>query len=169
MNKWDRGVDYEVVYERLLRLIKRERKPKLKAYAFILLIQLRNGSRVSEAVKAFKEYLLTGKREVEVPLSKKKKPERRLMVIPDVEFDRSSAAADLLDIDDNLLVWRVKKYAEKKLRVNTHSLRYAFITYLLRQGINPAVVAKITGHSKLDFILHYTQSKEAERVLRELE
>ncbi|MEM4562488.1 MAG: tyrosine-type recombinase/integrase [Thermofilum sp.] len=168
VNKWDKGVDYGVVYERLLRLIRRERKPKLRAYAFILLIQLRNGSRVSEAVKAFKEYLLTGKREVEVPLSKKKKPEKRLMVIPDVEFDRSSAA-DLLGVDDELLVWRVKKYAEKKLRVNTHSLRYAFITYLLRQGVNPAVVAKITGHSKLDFILHYTQAKEAERILKELE
>ncbi|MEM2474726.1 MAG: tyrosine-type recombinase/integrase [Thermofilaceae archaeon] len=168
VNKWDKGVDYGVMYERLLRLVKRERSPKFKAYAFILLIQLRNGSRVSEAVRAFKEYVLTGKREVEIPLSKKKKIEKRLMVIPDVEFDRSSAA-DLLGVDDELLVWRVKKYAEKKLRVNTHSLRYAFITYLLRQGVNPAVVAKITGHSKLDFILHYTQSKEAERVLREVE
>ncbi|MEM1909898.1 MAG: tyrosine-type recombinase/integrase [Thermofilum sp.] len=168
MVKWDKGVDFEVAYERLLRLIKRERKPLPKAYAFILLIQLRNGSRVSEAVRAFKEYLLTGKREVEVPLSKKKRVEKRLMVIPDVEFDRSSAV-DLLDVDDRLLAKRVKMYALNRLKVNTHSLRYAFITYLLRQGVNPAVVAKITGHSKLDFILHYTQAKEAERVLKELE
>ncbi|MEM4454829.1 MAG: tyrosine-type recombinase/integrase [Thermofilaceae archaeon] len=167
VKKWDKGVDFEVAYERLLRLVKRERRPKLKAYAFILLTQLRNGSRVSEAVRAFKEYVLTGRREVEVPLSKKKKAEKRLMVIPDAELDRSSVV-DLLDVSDKLLTWRVKKYAEKRLGINTHSLRYAFITYLLRQGVNPAVVAKITGHSKLDFILHYTQAKEAERLLRDL-
>ncbi|MEM4455521.1 MAG: hypothetical protein QXT28_12460 [Thermofilaceae archaeon] len=168
VKKWDRGVDFEVMYERLVRLTRRERRPHNRAYAFILLIQLRNGSRVSEAVRAFREFLLTGRKEVQVPLSKKKKNESRLMVIPDIGFDRS-AAVDLLDVDEQLLVKRVKVYAKRRLGVNTHSLRYAFITYLLRQGVNPAIVARVTGHSKLDFILHYTQSKEAERVLREVE
>lgn len=56
-----------------------------------------------------------------------------------------------------------------RLKVNAHSLRYAFITYLLKQGVNPTIVARVTGHTKLDFILHYTQAKEAERVLRELQ
>ncbi|MEM2678708.1 MAG: tyrosine-type recombinase/integrase [Thermofilaceae archaeon] len=168
MVKWDKGVEFEVTYERLLRLVRRERRPRNRAYAFILLIQLRNGSRVSEAVRAFREYVLTGKREIQVPLSKKKRPETRLMVIPEVDFDRSEAV-DLLDVDERLLAKRVKMYALNRLKVNTHSLRYAFITYLLRQGVNPAIVAKVTGHTKLDFILHYTQAKEAERVLRELE
>ncbi|MEM1868148.1 MAG: tyrosine-type recombinase/integrase, partial [Thermosphaera sp.] len=158
---------FEVTYERLLRLIKRERRARNRAYAFILLIQLRNGSRVSEAVRAFREYILTGRTEVQVPLSKKKRAETRLMVIPDIGFDRKEAA-DLLDLEERLLVKRVKMYAKNRLKINTHSLRYAFITYLLRQGVNPSIIAKITGHTKLDFILHYTQQRVAEEVLRGL-
>ncbi|MEM1690869.1 MAG: hypothetical protein QXG48_05400 [Thermofilaceae archaeon] len=168
VNKWDKGVDFEVTYERLLRLVRRERRPRNRAYAFILLIQLRNGSRVSEAVRAFREYLSTGRSEVLVPLSKKRRSEMRLMVIPEVGFDRTSVV-DLLDLEERLLIKRVKMYALRRLKVNTHSLRYAFITYLLKQGVNPTIVARVTGHTKLDFILHYTQAKEAERVLRELQ
>ncbi|MEM4501773.1 MAG: tyrosine-type recombinase/integrase [Thermofilaceae archaeon] len=167
VKKWDKGVDYVVMFERLVRLVKREKRPRNRAYAFILLIQLRNGSRVSEAVRAFREYLASGRREVYVPLSKKKKPEVRLMVIPDVEFDRASVV-ELLEVSEEALTKRVKMYAKNRLKVNTHSLRYAFITYLLKEGVNPSIVAKITGHTKLDFILHYTQAKAAEEVLRGL-
>ncbi|MFP3287548.1 MAG: tyrosine-type recombinase/integrase [Acidilobus sp.] len=48
---------------------------------------------------------------------------------------------------------------------STHSLRYAFISYLLRKGVSPSIVAKIVGHSSLDHILHYTEVKLAEEVL----
>ncbi|MEM4847239.1 MAG: tyrosine-type recombinase/integrase [Thermosphaera sp.] len=167
VKKWDKGVDYVVMFERLLRLVKRERRARNRAYAFILLIQLRNGSRVSEAVRAFREYLASGRREVYVPLSKKKKPEVRLMVIPEVDFDRT-AAVELLEVGEEALTKRVKMYAKNRLGVNTHSLRYAFITYLLKEGVNPSIIAKITGHTKLDFILHYTQQRVAEEVLRGL-
>jgi len=167
VNKWDKGVDFEVTYERLLRLVRRERRARNRAYAFILLIQLRNGSRVSEAVRAFREYITTGRTEVQVPLSKKKRVETRLMVIPDIGFDRTTAV-ELLEVNEGLLTKRVKMYAKNRLKVNTHSLRYAFITYLLKQGVNPAIVARVTGHTKLDFILHYTQQKAAEEILRGL-
>ncbi|MEM1867919.1 MAG: tyrosine-type recombinase/integrase, partial [Thermosphaera sp.] len=110
---------------------------------------------------------LTGKREVLVPLSKKKKHEERLMVIPEVDFDRT-AAVELLEVNERLLTKRVKMYAKNRLKINTHSLRYAFITHLLKEGVNPAIVARVTGHTKLDFILHYTQAKAAEEVLRGL-
>ncbi|MEM4675473.1 MAG: tyrosine-type recombinase/integrase [Nitrososphaerota archaeon] len=165
--KWDKGIDFIVVYERLARLVKRERRAHNRAYAFILLIQLRNGSRVSEAVRAFREFMLTGRTEVYVPLSKKKRPTLRLMVIPEIDFNRKECA-DLLDVSERLLIKRVKMYALNRLKVNTHSLRYAFITYLLREGVNPSIVAKITGHAHLDSILRYTQEKEAERILRGL-
>jgi len=32
---------------------------------------------------------------------------------------------------------------------NTHSLRYAFITHLLRPSHSPSIAAKIMGHSPL--------------------
>jgi site-specific recombinase XerD len=54
------------------------------------------------------------------------------------------------------------------LNINTHSLRYAYITYLLRQNVNPAIVSKIIKHSRLDTLLHYVQEKVGESVLREM-
>lgn len=166
---WDKGVDFEYAYARLLRLCRRGRERE-RCYAFILLIQLRNGSRVSEAVRAFLEWLRTGREEAYVKLAKRKRgrEEERLMVIPSDAGVERSACVELAEVREDLLVKRVKKFAENKLGFNTHSLRYAFITYLLRQGVNPAIVAKVTGHKRLDYILHYTQAKEAERLLRDL-
>jgi hypothetical protein len=80
---WDRGVDYEFAYHTLLSLIKSSSTTDTqKCYLVIALIQLRNGSRVSEAARAFKTWLATGRSEVEVEVSKRKRSEKRLMVIP---------------------------------------------------------------------------------------
>jgi site-specific recombinase XerD len=75
---------------------------------------------------------------------------------------------ELLGLNDAKLVNRVKTYAKESYGFNTHSLRYAFITHLLKQGINPAVVSKITGHKNLGYILTYTQEKAGVEVLRNL-
>ena len=63
---------------------------------------------------------------------------------------------------------RIKVYAVKELWINTHSLRYARITHMLRNNVSPSIVAKITGHKKLDYILKYTQIKTAEEALRSI-
>jgi len=54
------------------------------------------------------------------------------------------------------------------LGINRHSLRYAFITYLLRKGISPSLIAKITRHKNLNYILTYTQQKTADKILEKL-
>jgi len=134
-----------------------------------MLIQLRNGSRISEAVRCYKEFLLTKSREIRVRVSKKKREDYRLMIVPpEIEIDLNNVCYDLLEVDDKMLVNRIKSYASQRLKINTHSLRYAFITYLLRQGINPAIISKITRHSRLDHILTYTQEKVGEEVLRKM-
>ncbi|MEM4976513.1 MAG: hypothetical protein QXT64_04230 [Desulfurococcaceae archaeon] len=170
--KWDKGVDYDAVYSLLLKSIRKKKERKDRrlvslCYDFILLLQLRNGLRISEAVRAFKQYILTRKNELEVNVSKKKRREMRLVIVPEIGFD-TSLCVDLVNVDDDVLVKRIKSYASGMLKINTHSLRYAFITYLLRQGVNPSIVAKITKHSKLDFILSYTQEKTAEDILRNI-
>ncbi|MEM1996488.1 MAG: integrase [Candidatus Bathyarchaeia archaeon] len=163
--KWDKGLDYEYCYSVLLRRLQRARNNKQYCYYAILLTQLRNGSRVSEAVRAFIEFVKTGKRELDVNVSKKKRVEKRLMIIPN-EIEREKCM--FLDDDEGVLTKRVKVFCKQKLGFNTHSLRYAFITYLLRQGVNPSIIAKITKHSKLDFILTYTQEKAGEEILKNL-
>jgi site-specific recombinase XerD len=141
-------------------------------YDAILLTQLRNGSRVSEAVRSFREFLMTKTIEVSVRVSKRKDNAQRLMVIPRELINTNNINIDickeLLIFNDKRLIDRVKHYAKRVYGFNTHSLRYAFITHLLKQGINPAVVSKITGHKNINYVLTYTQEKAGVEVLRSL-
>jgi site-specific recombinase XerD len=168
MSKWDKGLDYESAYSVILRKIERVKGNKTKCYLVIALIQLRNGSRISEAIRAFKTWLIHNKTELYVPVSKKKKHEERLMIIPNEIEQYRLLCTELLDVSDKTLRERVRFTLWKLFKWNTHSLRYAFITYLLRNNISVAIVSKLIKHSKLDTLLHYVQVKESERVLREL-
>jgi len=166
VKSWDRGVEFEALKARLESLMRRSKTDKEYAYAAILLTQLLNGSRVSEAVDAVLAFARSGERRVKVRVRKRKEESERLMVVPErVELRR---VAWLVDEEPRLLVRRVKMYALNKLRVNTHSLRYAFITHLARRGISAQIIAKITGHRRLDYILHYTQRVEAEKLLEKI-
>jgi len=170
---WDKGLDYEEAYSRILRTMSKNKR-RTKCYDAILLLQLRNGARISEALRAFFEYMRgsakyhphSKKLIVSVQVSKKKRAEQRLIVIPEELKDVDlSECKGLLEEDPFTLKKRVVQYARDHYGFNTHSLRYAFITYLLMRGVNPSIVAKITKHSKLDFILHYTEEKKAEDAL----
>jgi integrase len=168
MTKWDKGVDYEFMYSRLLRKIASVKNNATKCYFAIALIQLRNGSRISEAIRAFKDWIKTNNTELYIRVSKKKKIEDRLMIIPSEVQQYRLLCVDLLDVSDKVLRDRVRATLYYYLKLNTHSLRYAFITYLLKNNVNPAIVSKIIKHSRLDTLLHYVQVKESEKVLREL-
>ena len=168
---WDKGLDYEEVYNKILRTMSKNKR-RTKCYDAILLLQLRNGARISEATNAFLEYLKgnakfhprTKKLIVMVQVAKKKKPEQRMIVIPEDLKDVDLSECKGFD-DPVALKKRVIQYAREKYGFNTHSLRFAFITYLLLRGNNPSIVAKITKHSRLDYILHYTEEKKAEDAL----
>jgi integrase len=166
---WDRGVDYEFAYNKILRHMAKAKYPG-RCYDAILLVQLRNGARISEAVKAFKHFLTSKSIEFEVEVSKKKRVEHRKIVVPrELLSVELGPCMELLSIEDKRLVSRLKVYSRYTYGFNTHSLRYAFITHLLRHGVSPSIIAKITKHSRLDYILTYTQEKTAEEILRKLE
>jgi integrase len=165
---WDKGVDYESAYAKIVRHMAKAKAPA-KCYDAVLLLQLRNGLRVSEAVRAFKEFLLKRALEVEVRVSKKRRAEVRMAIVPRELIDMALAECrDMLSVDEAKLVARVKVYCRRRYGFNTHSLRYAFITFLLRQGVPSSLIAKITRHSRLDYVITYTQEKAAEEVLRRL-
>jgi len=63
---------------------------------------------------------------------------------------------------------RLHYYARKWLDTNTHSLRYALVGFLAKRGVSAQIIAKITGHKKLDRILQYTQLVKAEEILEEI-
>jgi hypothetical protein len=56
---WDYGVDYEVTYKELVKLLRSADSSKCyaKCYAAISLIALRNGARIGEAIEAFAKFL----------------------------------------------------------------------------------------------------------------
>jgi site-specific recombinase XerD len=132
------------------------------------LIQLRNGARISEAIRGFKEWVRSNKNEIYVRVSKKKKMEERLIVIPEEIDEYRLRCVDLIDTPDLYLRDRVRWALWYYFKINTHSLRYAFITYLLRSGVNPAIVSKLIRHSRLDTLMHYVQIKEADGILRKM-
>jgi integrase len=139
-----------------------------RCYLIIALIQLRNGARISESIRAFKEWVKTGKNEIYVRVSKKKRVEDRLMIIPSEVEQYRLNCVDLIDTPDIYLRNRVRWSLWYYFKINTHSLRYAFITYLLKIGVNPAIVSKLIRHSRLDTLMHYIQVKESDNVLRKM-
>jgi hypothetical protein len=134
---WDRGVDYEYAYSKILKHMVKSRHPA-KCYDAVLLVQLRNGARISEAVKAFKQFLTSKSIEFEVEVSKKRVEHRKIVVPRELLSVELGPCMELLSIEDKRLVSRLKVYSRYTYGFNTHSLRYVFITYLLRQGVSPS-------------------------------
>ncbi|NAZ32040.1 MAG: hypothetical protein GU352_04955 [Acidilobus sp.] len=108
-----------------------------------------------------------GQDQVLVRVEKHRDGDQRLMVLP--EEPRSGEGRQLLsEACDALSALRnpkaaVKVYCRRAYGFNTHGLRYAFVSYLLKKGVSPSIVAKITGHRPLDHILHYTRSGSLRR------
>jgi integrase len=162
---WDSCVDYKKAYGEILGHLYKEGSP----YDVVLLIQLRNGSRIGEAIEATKQFCNTKDYTVRVTIEKHKGTDTRLMVLP--EELRSKEGREYL-AQACLRLTKTKKprdavreYCRRAYGYNTHSLRYAFITYMLNRGVSPSFVAKITGHRNLSYILHYTETKTAEDLL----
>jgi len=162
---WDSCVDYRQAYSQILSHLYKTGHP----WDVVLLVQLRNGARIGEAVEATKAFCSTKDYTVRVRVEKHKGNDTRLIVLPEELRDRqgreylAQACIKLSKVKD--AVNAVKLYCKRTFGFNTHSLRYAYITYMLSKGVNPSLVAKITGHKNLSHILHYTELRTAEDLL----
>jgi len=142
------------------------------AYTSILLIQLANGARISEAVEATYKFLEDGFREQEVRVRRKNRDEYRLIIIPR-EVKRSYLGA-LIDWEFRRVLQNIRVFTGAHYGFNTHSLRYAFINYAgTEKGLPPQLIARITRLSRLDMLSEREPSnrdleKRAEEALREL-
>jgi len=168
--KWDKGIDFEKTKKILLGEIRKAEKKKSNirktiriAHLITALVQLYNGCRASEAVEAFNKWRETGMKEIYVKVRKKKKEDERLIIIP-AEVSKYRNLVRFYEEKTN----RYKAFICATFDFNTHSLRYAFVTYLSKQGVSPQLIAKITHHSRLDMILSYTQQIKADDLLRKL-
>jgi integrase len=192
---FDRGIDYESIKQKITSKIDSlyrayRKKPKKTdfsrlVYAVISAIQLRNGSRISEAVKAFNQFIEKGISErVIVKISKsdgirimkdgtkkQKKARFREMMFPNKWFndkvfpliEKSEQTKQL--IATNKLKKRVLDYLLHHMDCNTHSLRYAFINHMLYIVKRPAEdIAKFVGHIDTNMLTRYTQLKNCNQI-----
>ncbi len=152
-------------------------------YLVIAMTQLINGSRISEACAAVTKFFmsrqLNGREIVKIAKSETKKYKKdtkeeyvtkvrhRHMIFPKnwIEVDIEMLNDYLVYIKTEALKKRVLNYLLKHHNCNTHSLRYAFINYMLYvEKKEPSIVAKHVGHSNLDQIVRYTQKKESDKL-----
>jgi integrase len=170
MFRWDRAGD-KYTFESMLNVLKakmeKSRNDKEYTYWAILLVQLVNGARIGEAVNGFIEFAKTGKRELRVRVEKQKAENLRLIVIPEVIDYKRVVWLVAEKIRARKLKYRVIMWLRNKLGLNSHSLRYLFVSYMARKGVSAQEIAKITGHKNLNHILHYTRKIEAEDRLRQ--
>lgn len=140
---WYMGIDYESARGAIVEHMKSAKSRKQRCYDSILLIQLENGLRASEAVRAYREYLSTGQRCLEVYVSRRWV--KRVVVIP----DEVEACAELSSTDPAKLTRRIISYVKYTYGFNSHSLRYAFIVHMLRKHGDVSLVKEITKQTRV--------------------
>ncbi|MCS7102249.1 MAG: hypothetical protein NZ992_00010 [Candidatus Korarchaeum sp.] len=135
-----------------------------------LLVALTNGCRVGEAVEAIKGFLRDGNREQYVAVEKRKADRStRLVVIPSV-----IASSDLPILreqyeSEGLRKEGVKSWASKRLGVNCHALRHAFIMkQVVEENKNPALVASMISWKNLSSLMAYIDKSQGEEELRRI-
>lgn len=204
---FDRDVDFEPMKEKLIndfniKMTKlknfKDSEAKSKAerrylvnkinYTLIAMIQLRNGSRISEACLTYRSYMadrdLSDPVIVKIAKSEKTKTNEkgeeyttkaryRKMVFPDwislddfkiLKKDKNTKALQ----ECTSLKKRTLDYLRQEYQCNTHSLRYSFINYMLNvKKLEMNTIAKIVGHVNLNMLVKYTQNKNIDKVLGE--
>lgn len=178
-------------------------------YLTIAMIQCRNGSRISEAVIAFRIFITqslnnTSNNKVLVQISKSQakkydkendcnvetKPRFREIMFPSkwINFDiitifgeyyekfrfpillkgnnhYTKQQFDSIEIYNKKLRKSVLQYLLDNFNCNTHSLRYAFINYMIYVKKRPLNdVAKFVGHKGIGMLVNYTQIKNMNEI-----
>jgi len=162
--KWDKGLDFAKTRQKLCDMLSQASRACAGGeldyrytYLAAMCTQLENGSRVGEAVGALRAFAATGERRQYVLVEKRRDKQHRLVTIPPY------IQRELVD-PSACVIYRIKNFASR-LGMNTHSLRYAWITSMASRGVNPAIIASITGHKSLNMLLHYIQARQGEELL----
>ena len=160
---WDKGLDFDNIYRLFERDIEKIREKlnngiiykkdiKSLAYLTIALFQLRNGCRIGEAIEGM---ILICKNnnnlnwnkpiEVRVKVEKTKKTvSYRDMVLPSIitKHDVELIQDAVLDLENAKRPrMRIYTWLKNHYGINTHSLRYAFITKYAVMNTSPQLIA----------------------------
>ncbi|AEF96634.1 tyrosine-type recombinase/integrase [Methanotorris igneus] len=191
--KWDLGLKYHETKDKLIKEIENLKNKEILykndikrlAYLIILLTQLRNGCRIGEAITAIVGFCSNIDRInweypiIAVKVEKRKDNHFREIILPKYikKHDLEIIKNFILNLKDEYekeenkekahkkIISKISMWAKRNLGINTHSLRYAYITYKAEKQRPAQIIAKITGHKNLDMIVDYTQTQLARKEL----
>lgn len=174
---FDKGVNYSDAHKKFTDEINNiyskdyinQHELKRLAYLVISLIQLQNGSRISETIEATRQFMADLEIKIAViTIAKRKDGFRRKILLPEL------ITADILERikpeikNDSIeeLSKKIRMFLTRHYGWNTHSLRYALINYLAIEKKTPInLVSKLVGHKNMNQLLTYTQNKHVDELL----
>ncbi|MEO2154593.1 MAG: hypothetical protein ABGW69_02185 [Nanoarchaeota archaeon] len=176
-DSWDRKIPFEQLSRKLIEdfnsviseFYRRKSKKNISkqlVYYAIALLHLYNGTRISEAVEAFKKWLVKNENEIEVRVRKRKEGVFRIVLVPDIlKFNRAiieRAISYGFNNNLDLITTRnVKKWFSTWLNINSHTCRKAWESFAART--TKGDVTKITswqGRKRVDSHLVYLRREE---------
>jgi len=134
-------------------------------YTSILLTQIENGSRISEAVEAVLSFKDNSERIQKIRARKRKKLSKGKDVDVLIKIP-SAVKKQYLDLDYPFekTLNGVKIFAVRYYKINTHSLRYSWIAKMGREGIPTNLISKAIRHTNIQTIENYTAEDEADTI-----
>lgn len=177
MMSWDQKLDFGEYEKRFSENLKRLNMVKeykeLKGistksiekqilYTSILYVQLLNGCRISEACEAVTQFTHDGNREQKTKARKRRANGAQVLIIIPKSVKRSLQ----IEGSHEQIINAVKCFAKRHYGINTHSLRYAWIAQMGREGIPSNLISKAIRHSSLQTIMNYTQEDQADDIKR---
>jgi len=134
-------------------------------YISILLTQIENGSRISEAVEAVFGFRNSSERIQKVRARKRKKNNKGKDVDVLIKIP-AAVKKQYLDLDYpfETALNGVKMFAVRYYKINTHSLRYSWIAKMGREGVPTNLISKAIRHTNIQTIENYTAEDEADMI-----
>ncbi len=180
---WDRGLDFTETKEKLEKIIRElsasdnSRGVINLFYACCALCQLENGLRAQESIDAMLNFVSNPSlEETDVRVRKKKELVMRKVFLPKAItkkiLEKLRKRVEIQQIKERFEQdpWKASKsyqnWCKRHIGANSHALRYAFISFHSRRGVSAQILASLTMHSRLDFILRYTSKIQAIDLLR---
>jgi len=136
-------------------------------YYAIAMLQVSNGLRSSEAIKGLQIYLRKKEKEISITAGKSKL--ERLVIIPPILEEYYNELKKYGEILKNIRKQSYYNFIKNNLRINPHSLRYAFINYMISKGIVPEKLVVYMGYSSFKHMINYYRVAAAkDEIIKEI-
>jgi len=171
---WYKNVDFndilrkiktnlEIQYKKLESGTESKLDIKRFLYYSIALLQLTNGLRSTEAIKGLQIFLKKKEKEINIIAGKSKI--ERWVIIPPILLEYYDELKKYGEILKNIRKQSYYNFIKNNLKINPHSLRYAFINYMISKGIEPEKLVVYMGYSSFKHMINYYRVASAKDLI----